>query len=58
MQSYIHILMESKKNLVRFKLIQCMTDSLTVIGKLYSISFLVFTLILPWLSEYHKLFQF
>ena len=56
MQSYIHMIMESMKYPVRFKLIQCMTDSLSVIGKLYS-SFLVFTLILPWLSEYHKLFQ-
>ena len=57
MQSYVNVLMESMKNPVRFKLIQCMTDSLTVIGKLYSISFLVFTLILHWLCEYHKLFQ-
>ena len=57
MQSYVNILMESMKNPVRFKLIQCMTDSHTDIGKLYSISFPVLTLILPWLSEYHKLFQ-
>ena len=39
------------KNPVGFKIIQCMTDSLTVIDKLYSISFLVFTLILPWLFD-------
>ena len=45
MQSYINILMESMKTLVRFKLIQYMTDSLTVIGKFYLISFLGFTLI-------------
>ena len=51
MQSYKNILMESMKNPVRFKRIQCMTDSFTVIGKLYPIGFLVFTLILIFLNN-------
>ena len=54
MQSYKNILMESMKNQVRFKLIQCMTDSFTVIGKLYSIGVLVFTLILMFLNNFQE----